>query len=178
VGTVRPNTVTAAIREQEAPVGSSIAITRAADRPVVPVTKDDRHRGRHRRDRHQRKAAHVVRLSGEHVDNTQLGAPAPITTVAPGSRRLGVAEQRNRQRCAPGKAECTRGPGTADIPCHTGNHRRYGRPDACEEAKAAEINDGESDAVLLSRTAYLGMGLHVSCKQAPLCCRPASDLFS
>ena len=71
-----------------------------------------------------------------------------------------------------------RGPGTADIPCHTGNHRRYGRPDACEEAKAAEINDGESDAVLLSRTAWLGMGLHVSCKLAPLCCRPASDLFS
>jgi hypothetical protein len=38
VGTVRRNTVTAAVREQEAPVGSSIAITRAGDRPVVPVT--------------------------------------------------------------------------------------------------------------------------------------------
>ena len=37
-GTVRQNTVTAAVREQEAAVGSSIAITRADDRPVVPVT--------------------------------------------------------------------------------------------------------------------------------------------
>jgi len=38
VGTVQSNTVTAVVREQEAPVGSSIAITRADDRPVVPVT--------------------------------------------------------------------------------------------------------------------------------------------
>jgi hypothetical protein len=38
VGTGRRNTVTVAVREQEAPVGSSIAITRADDRPVVPVT--------------------------------------------------------------------------------------------------------------------------------------------
>src|SRR5580704_5818169 len=117
-------------------------------------------------------------LAGRRTDRARLAHAKTMVTVAPCNRRLGVAEQRNRQRCAPGKAECIRGPGTADIPCHTGNHRRYGRRDACEEAKAAEINDGESDAVLLSRTAWLGMGLHVSCKLAPLCCRPASDLFS
>ena len=82
MGTVRRNTVTAAVREQEPPVGFPIAITRADDRPVVPVPKDARHRGLHRRDRHQRKPAHIVRQSGSTLALKPQKAPGELDHAA------------------------------------------------------------------------------------------------
>ena len=62
--------------------------------------KDDRHRRHDCRDRHQRKAAHIVRQSREHVDSTQPHVPAGGATVAGGNGRLGGAQQGQGQRRA------------------------------------------------------------------------------
>ena len=75
----------------EVPVAQALQIN-DIDRALHPIgggaQKDDGHRRRHRRDRHQRKAPHIVGQSGEHIDDQQPHPPAGIAAVACGDGRF------------------------------------------------------------------------------------------